>query len=258
MHNNPRKQTIHERCVLFLAEPLNAFLVLLATAIVGLAVVAITAASASRTAPEGCTVHTVQRGDIASRVAANNKVRWSDFERLNWHIADLNRIWPGDELVTACDKPAEPAAHVEPAAVPVELERRLDGNLTPRGIAQLAATQWDGDDLVIAVAVALAESGGIVGAEGDINIQNGTWGPSVGVWQVRSLWAQRGSGGPRDLDRLSDPTFNVEAARSIFDSSIAARGHARRWHPWGAFTNGSYQRHMATARAAVESIGGAR
>ena len=54
-----------------------------------------------------------------------------------------------------------------------------------------------------ATAVALAESGGRTDAVGDVGLEDATWGPSVGLWQIRSLKAQSGTGQPRALEPIT-------------------------------------------------------
>jgi lysozyme-like protein/D-alanyl-D-alanine carboxypeptidase-like protein len=101
-----------------------------------------------------------------------------------------------------------------------------------------------GTALTTAVAVALAESGGKPKARGDTTITDGTWGPSIGLWQIRSLHEDRGTGGVRDAEANLDPATNARHAWSISD-------HGTNWQPWSAYTNGSYRAHLDTARAAA-------
>ena len=55
---------------------------------------------------------------------------------------------------------------------------------------------------VTIVAIGKRESGWDTTAQGDIGIQDATWGPSAGVFQIRTLKAQTGTGGDRDLQAL--------------------------------------------------------
>lgn len=105
-----------------------------------------------------------------------------------------------------------------------------------------------GQSAVIAVAVAMGESGLDPSAIGDSGLANATWGPSIGLWQIRSLNAEKGKGTSRDATRLKDPAFN---ARSAF--SISSGG--KNWRPWTVYTTGAYLRHMSAARFAVEASG---
>src|SRR5919197_5302412 len=63
-----------------------------------------------------------------------------------------------------------------------------------------------------AVAVARCESSLRPHAHGDGHLVDATWGPSIGIWQIRSRWADLGTGRPRDPSRLADPAFNARAA----------------------------------------------
>lgn len=89
----------------------------------------------------------------------------------------------------------------------------------------------------VATAVALAESGGRTDAEGDIGLQDSKWGPSIGLWQIRSLRAQTGTGGPRDASRLKDPVFNAASMAEI-------SGQGSNFGPWTTFKNGAYKKFM--------------
>jgi hypothetical protein len=79
--------------------------------------------------------------------------------------------------------------------------------------------------LAKAVAVATAESGRDPSKKGDIGLQNATWGPSVGLWQIRSLKAEKGKGTVRDETKLTDPVFNAKSMVSISKSGAD-------WSPW--------------------------
>ena len=100
------------------------------------------------------------------------------------------------------------------------------------------------DQAVTATAIAWAESGLDPDAIGDLALQDATWGPSVGLWQVRSVKRQRGTGGVRDASHLGNATFN---ARSM--AAISSAGH--NWEPWSTYTSGAYQSHLAAVRRAV-------
>jgi LysM repeat protein len=99
----------------------------------------------------------------------------------------------------------------------------------------------------IAAAIAMAESltfkDGKQYADfskvGDIALQNETYGPSYGAWQVRSLKAQWGTGLVRDGSRLPDPTFNAKSALAIFRS--------QGWNAWSTYTSGAYKGYMLDA-----------
>lgn len=91
---------------------------------------------------------------------------------------------------------------------------------------------------VVAAAVALAESGGNPDAIGDESLQTSKWGPSVGLWQIRSLKAERGTGGTRDETRLRDPEFNAQSMVAIY------RDAGSKFTPWSVFTSGRYRDHL--------------
>ena len=96
---------------------------------------------------------------------------------------------------------------------------------------------FTGEDLVTAVAVAMAESGGNPTALGDIGIGQG----SFGLWQINSKYHPEF--GP-DFTTLYDPQTNANAAYSIY---VAAGGFS----PWSTFKSGSYQSFISSVLSAV-------
>ena len=107
-----------------------------------------------------------------------------------------------------------------------------------------------GKSLETAFAVALAESGGRSKAAGDTGIQNGTYGPSLGVFQVRSLKKIRPNTGDqwRDPKRLMDPAFNLKAAWAISNQG-------KNWEPWSTYNNGSFTKYLDDAQTAARKAG---
>ena len=87
-------------------------------------------------------------------------------------------------------------------------------------------------------AIAQAESSRNPGAVGDVALQTGTWGPSVGLFQIRTLKAETGTGSDRDIQRLmNNPAEQVKAAMNI-------SGGGRNFRPWSTYTNGAYRKFL--------------
>jgi len=112
--------------------------------------------------------------------------------------------------------------------------------LTASDIAQYAANAgFTGSDLITAVAIALAESGGDPNAVGD----NGT---SIGLWQIHFTVHPE-----FDQSRLADPSYNAGAAYSIYSAGGGS------FRAWSTFTvpNSSgvlpYQNFLGQAQTAV-------
>lgn len=98
---------------------------------------------------------------------------------------------------------------------------------------------WKGRNLDIAVAVAMAESGGDAEAVGDGGIRDAKWGYSIGLFQIRSLNNPRAYSGVdamRIASKLKDAQYNVKVAYKIWQQSG--------WTPWSVYTSGAYRRHM--------------
>lgn len=115
------------------------------------------------------------------------------------------------------------------------------GSLSPSQIAQVAAgAGFSGADLVTAVAISLAESGGNPNAHGDLNLPGQG---SYGLWQIYSY--AHPEFGP-NFDALFDPATNAAAAYQIYQAS------GQRFTAWtGTYTNGLYLKFLPQAQAAV-------
>jgi chitodextrinase len=98
---------------------------------------------------------------------------------------------------------------------------------------------FTGNDWVISVAVAEAESGGWSHArliDTDCSVDRG-------MWQINSYWHSEVS------DACAfDPTCAASATHTIW-----ANGG---WSQWTTYTNGAYLSHMADAQAAVNQVSG--
>ena len=120
-------------------------------------------------------------------------------------------------------------------------------------IAQYAYNAgFRGDSLNTAVAVALAESHGDTGIHGDVNLQTGTWGPSVGLWQIRSLNPGHGTASEqalRNAQANADPATNAQHAYTI-----SRQGN--NFRPWSTYTNGAYRNYLDQARTASQQVTG--
>ena len=113
--------------------------------------------------------------------------------------------------------------------------------LSPIAIAQLAANAgFTGQDLLTAVAIALAESGGNPGVVGDQNI---TPGGSVGLWQINLRWHPEYTAA-----MLVDPQTNANAAYAVY------RAAGNSFRPWSTFKNGAYTAHLDDAQSGVDVV----
>lgn len=95
-------------------------------------------------------------------------------------------------------------------------------------------------DIPTMVAIAMAESAGNTGAQGDKQLANSKWGNSVGLFQIRSLRDPSKYSGAdrfRDAAKLEDPIYNAKAAWAISKEGTD-------FTPWTTFNEGTYQKYM--------------
>jgi hypothetical protein len=110
-----------------------------------------------------------------------------------------------------------------------------------------ALALWAGcpkSEAPIAAAIAAAESGGNPGAQGDISLMDGTWDWSQGLWQIRGLRSERGTGGLRDSVGNADPQKNAQAMYTISSGCTD-------WTPWSTFISGAYLPYLGMSKTAV-------
>ncbi|QHC25040.1 peptidoglycan-binding protein [Streptomyces sp. GS7] len=116
------------------------------------------------------------------------------------------------------------------------------------------ATQvgFTGSDINIAAAVAMAESRGDPAIVGDEGLADNKWGPSFGLFQIRSLRHPEQFSPPDSLriaGKLKDPVYNAKTAKAIKD--------AHGWSQWSTFTNGAYRKFMDGGTGKFEPFPGA-
>jgi hypothetical protein len=231
------------------------------TVAVGSLVAGVGTAVAARPAPAqlaGCTIHTVVRGDTAWSVFAGNL---SDAPRLNPHISDLGRIFVGDQLVTECAAQPQLDALTVPDVGLVDVaswldEREPDGRLTWRAFAaHLYQAGFRGNDIVTMGGIVAGESALNPDAVGDITIQDAKWSASHGLFQIRTLKAQKGTGSWRDEDVVSTVDGNVRAAFELVRSRRERKQVGfEDWTGW-LLRNGQFASSFATGCTAATAAG---
>lgn len=120
--------------------------------------------------------------------------------------------------------------------VPAEFKGQT---LTAPQIAQWAIQAgFSGQDLVTAVAVALAESNGRI----DATNTNSNGSTDYGVWQINSVHSDEFAKYPQ--------WWSVENADMAHDIYAAA---GNQWTPWSTFTSGKYTSFLLQATSAAKS-----
>jgi hypothetical protein len=92
-------------------------------------------------------------------------------------------------------------------------------------------------------AIAQAESSNNDKSLGDLNLQTSVWGPSFGLFQIRTLKQKTGTGDVRDINWLVSDANQAKAALSISNGGTD-------FSAWTTFTNGAYRRFLGTAQSA--------
>lgn len=88
-------------------------------------------------------------------------------------------------------------------------------------------------------AIGVAESKLDPNAIGDTSLETAKWGPSVGVFQIRTLKAETGTGSDRDIQALQGSLPNqVRAALNISSGG-------RDFTPWTTYKNGAYLEYLS-------------
>jgi hypothetical protein len=119
--------------------------------------------------------------------------------------------------------------------------------LSPAQIAEYAHDAgFRGQDLTVAVAVALAESGGDPKAHNPVPPDD-----SYGLWQINMI----GSLGPARRDQ-----FDLDGNRELFDpeenakAAWAISGHGNSFQPWTTYTSGAYKQYLDDARRGIRNM----
>jgi len=116
--------------------------------------------------------------------------------------------------------------------------------LSPSAIYQLALNAgFSGTDAVTAAAIAMAESAGNPGAQGDYG------NPVAGQYNAFGLWQINTGENPEFVGaNLDDPQTNASAAYQLYS---AAGGFS----PWSTYNSGAYQPFVAQVTTAIGSAG---
>ncbi len=97
-------------------------------------------------------------------------------------------------------------------------------------------------------AIAVGESGLDLNILGDTTIQTGIWGPSVGLFQIRSLKADTGKGTTRDINALlNNPAKQAQSAYEVYKEAGGFR-------PWSVYTSGKYRQYLTDNLTQVANL----
>jgi len=91
-----------------------------------------------------------------------------------------------------------------------------------------------------------AESGWNPNAVGDVNLETTKWGPSYGIWQIRTLRAETGKGTARDINQLRTG-IDAQAAAAL----TIKRGQGAK--AWTTYSSGAYAGYLGQAKAVADS-----
>ena len=107
--------------------------------------------------------------------------------------------------------------------------------------ALAAAVGCQGEALDVAVAIAMAESGGNPAAVGDTTLPHA----SYGLWQINAIHDSE-----PEIAALGGAEACVDAAKCAQAMWIVS-SHGTNWEPWSTFKNGAYQKYLGAVSAPV-------
>lgn len=113
-----------------------------------------------------------------------------------------------------------------------------------------------GDALVTAVAIASAESSYNPDAVGDVSLQDEKWGPSVGLWQIRTLKNPSDYSGSVDEGRDINLIGGASNAQANANLAYQLSKGGTDFRPWSTFTANTYKnaQNLSSAQGAVNAM----
>lgn len=131
-----------------------------------------------------------------------------------------------------------------------EITKPGNPNHTQLTVNQIAgeamAVGWKGEDVITAVAIALAESGGWTDAYNDNPITKDL---SFGLWQINMYGdlgpARRKQFGISENHQLFGSAINAKAAKMVYDG--------QGWAAWSVYKSGRYRAFLIPARLGAQS-----
>lgn len=114
--------------------------------------------------------------------------------------------------------------------------------------ADLVGAGFTPQAAVTMTAIAGGESGYDAAALGDTALQTDQWGPSFGLYQIRTLRSETGRGTPRDIQWLAASPANQAAA------AYAISGGGGTFQPWTVYTSGRWRDFTAVAQSAAGGV----
>ena len=178
-------------------------------------------------------------------VSTNKKIKMKskdnvEFEQGSGVETPQDLPLPDSEISGDCDLGEEPLS--------------LEGFSGPDLAARAAYNAgFRGDALTTAVAIAGGESSYNPNAIGDVNLQSEKWGPSVGLFQIRTLNNPQDYSGvdaKRDINTLAGESNIQNNANVAFELSKGGTNFS----PWTVFKNKSYLNHLDSSKSAVQSM----
>lgn len=110
----------------------------------------------------------------------------------------------------------------------------------------------------VMLAIGLAETDGVLDTnkQGDIAIEDATWGPSVGVFQIRTLKHPKNTPmeQARNIQTLQTLIGQTQSAAMISTGTSTGQGTpGTTFQPWTTFKTGKYRMYLPRADAAINA-----
>lgn len=173
-------------------------------------------------------------------------------KRTVWQLIVALLLVVGGVVLAESGHHSEPPPGVSESAQPSQSNGPPPGKLTYDQVAQLAHEAGVPDDqLAISVAISAGESSHEPRA---FNDDPATGDLSYGLWQVNMI-DNADHLGPKRLAQ-----YGLSSNEDIYDPQVSVRimmkmsSGGTEWSNWGAFTNGSYLKHMSHAEDAAWNV----
>jgi hypothetical protein len=198
-------------------------------------------------------INTISDASLLNSMELSARLGTAMERGLSLNIKDITKEL-GSKAAYAKDASGDPLIDPSLNVVLGDISHKIPGGSREAYMRMLYTQGFRGKSLETAFAVSMAESHLDPGATGDVKLQDAKWGPSYGLFQIRSLkhWQNYDGKGShdqyRDGSRLRDPKYNIRAA---WEKS----SHGKSWKAWSTYTGGQFIKYLDDAQQVAKNDG---